>query len=283
MSKTATFLRAVSALSIAAGGAWYLSVYSCSYPHEGGPGLPAGFQPLLPADPTLPGGRVRVRPPGFAVGSLEHAHEEYLDSLSENAPQRLRFALPSAAQVEVDIARARAEQRSGASEAGAEELQLFLSSPAGRVTRELLFFAWEGSAGFDPHVEIREREEREPIARFRVTSVGGWYPSDAPQLEEGRAYNFRVAWREGHSASRAFRIATAEEERLYELARRAIDRIPEPRYRSVLEVLLARADERFGTALELARRARTLHAEEALLAPLETLIEAELRQKSSGS
>jgi hypothetical protein len=283
MSKTATFLRAVSALCVAAGGAWYLSVYSCSYPGEGGPGLPAGFEPLRPADPTVLGGRVRVRPPSFAIGSLDHAHEQYLDSLPESTPQRLRFALPSQEQIALEIARARAAQRSAAEEPRSGELPLFLSSPAGRIARELLFFAWEGAAGFDPHVEIREGDALEPLARFRVTSAGGWYPSDAPYLEEGRGYVFCVAWRDGRSSGRAFRIATAEEERLYELARRAIDRIPEPRYRAVLEVLLARADERLGTALELARRARTLYAEEPLIAPLENLIEAELLQRSAGS
>ncbi|MBL8899723.1 MAG: hypothetical protein JNM84_18980 [Planctomycetes bacterium] len=280
MSKTATFLRALLALGVATGGAWYLSVYSCSYPTEGGPGLPPGFVPLRPADPTVLGGRVRVRPPNFAVGSLEHAHAQYLEALPEDVPRHLRFALSSPAQLELEIAAQRAAQPREEPERGAGQPPLLVTSPAGRVARELLFFAWEGMAGFDTHVEVGEGEAEAPVARFRVTSAGGWYPSDAPVLEEGREYRFRVAWIDGRSQPRAFRIATAEEARHYERARRAIDGIPDPRYRAILEVLLARADERTGTALELARRARTLYVEDELVAPLVLAIEAELGREN---
>ena len=48
------------------------------------------------------------------------------------------------------------------------------------------------------------------------------------------------------------------------------------RYRALLGVLLARADERTSTALELARRAQSLHPESALARALCTQLEAEL-------
>jgi hypothetical protein len=279
MSKTLAFLRALLALGVAVGGAWYLSVYSCSYPGGATPGLPPGFAPLGPDSPGGRGALFPRRPTAFAVGSLEHAHEIFLGALPEDAPQRLRFALPSTAELELrTLAAGRGRRVTSAVPELPGAPRVWPISPAGRVERELLFFAWEGAPGFDAHVEVREGEgEAEPpLARFRVTSAGGWYPPDAPPLEAGRDYHFRLAWNDGASVARRFRLATEAEARAFELARRALQRISEERYRALLEVLLAQADERTSTALELARRGRTLHAELAHFDALCALLEAEL-------
>lgn len=279
MSKTFAFLRALLALGVALGGAWYLSVYSCSYPGGATPGLPPGFAPLGPGSPSERGGLSPQRSIAFAVGSLEHAHELYLSALPADAPEHLRFPLPSTAELELRMLAAERGRRASPREAEPVGVpKVWPWSPAGRVERDLLYFAWAGAPGFEAHVEVREGEgEAEPpLARFRVTSAGGWYPPDAPRLEAGRDYRFRVAWSGGGSAARSFRLATDAEARAFELARRALQRVSEERYRALLEILLARADERQSTALELARLGRTLHAELEQFEALCALLEAEL-------
>lgn len=272
MSKTATFFRAMTALGVALGGAWYLSVYSCSYPSVGGPGLPPGFAAVDKTETTIAGGRVRASPPLFSVGSLEHAHHLYLEALPRDAPDHLRFKLPNSTELDFEILAAKRAARSAEAIAGAES-DLVLTTPVGRVERSLLFFAWEGSAGFGAEVEVWDVEAERSFARFRSTSAGGWYPSDAPRLAAGQPYRFRLVWNGGESSAREFRIATQAETNDYERARRAILCVSSERYRAVLEVLLAEADGRLSTALESARRTLTLHPDAPLAVQLASKFE----------